>query len=127
MKETPMQENEPITPTIDPQNAEAVMAAIVQLLEDKKAENCQVVDLRRKAAFCDFFVIASGNVGRQLNALADHVARFLKDLGLPYGVEGAGGDEWILVDGGDVVVHLFRPEARDRYALDKMWSESISS
>lgn len=94
---------------------------VVRLLDEKKAENTQLLDVRTRATFCDFFVIASGHVSRQLQAMAEHVAHYFKTRGLPHTIEGS--DEWILVDGGDVVVHLFRPEARERYALEKMWSQ----
>lgn len=103
-------------------DSHSLAQAIMELLDEKKAENCQLIDVRAKATFCDFFIVASGNVGRQLNATAEHVARFLKSSKFPHAVEGSAIDDWILVDGGDVVVHLFRPEARERYALEKMWS-----
>jgi ribosome-associated protein len=70
----------------------------------------------------DFMVIASGRSQRQLGAMADHLMVKLKQLGVSkIGIEGAGVGDWVLLDGGDIVVHLFRPEVRRFYNLEKMW------
>ena len=85
-----------------------------------------------KSAMCDFMVIASGRSQRQVAAMAEHLIELLKPL-LPTSppVEGLEQGDWVLVDAGDVVVHLFRPEVRDFYKLERMWgleaSESASS
>lgn len=106
------------------ENSEQLATHLSQLLGDKKAENITILDVRKKATFCDFLVIASANVGRQMAAMADHLTRFLKDNNLPSSVEGLDGGEWVLIDGGDVVVHIFRPDVREYYQLEKMWSGS---
>ncbi len=99
---------------------------IVARLEDDKAEGVVVLDLVGKAAFADRMVIASGLAGRQLTAMAEHLIDLLENEGVP-GVrtEGLGASDWVLIDAGDVVVHLFRPEARAHYALEKMWGEAL--
>jgi ribosome-associated protein len=107
-------------PTLD--TSENLAKYLAQLLDDKKAEDIRIVDVRKKASFCDFLIIASANVGRQMAAMADHLTRFLKDHDLPSAVEGLEQGEWVLIDGGDVVVHIFRPDIRDYYQLEKMWS-----
>lgn len=73
-------------------------------------------------------VIASGSSSRQLMAMADHLERGLKEFGSrPYGSEGSNTGDWILIDAGDVIVHLFRPEVREFYQLEKMWVEQTDA
>ncbi|MFQ3623482.1 MAG: ribosome silencing factor [Acetobacteraceae bacterium] len=102
------------------------MRLIVARLEDDKAEAVVVLDLVGKAAFADRMVIASGLAGRQLTAMAEHLIDLLESEGVS-GVrtEGLGASDWVLIDAGDIVVHLFRPEARAHYALEKMWGEAL--
>jgi nicotinate-nucleotide adenylyltransferase len=92
---------------------------------DKKAEDVLALDLRPLQAFTDFFVIMHGQSGRQNAAIAEHVERELKALGLrPLGVEGLQNAEWILVDYGSFVVHIFSPEKRSHYGLEKLWGDA---
>ena len=71
-------------------------------------------------------VIATGRSQRQLSAMADHLVKKLKDQGLgPVPIEGAGRGDWVLIDAGDVIVHLFRPEMRTHYNLEKMWDVTL--
>jgi len=101
----------------------AQLKLVRQSLEDDKAEDIVVIDLKGKSAFADYMVIASGRSNRQVVAIADHLAERLKAAGHGYTpVEGKQGGDWVLVDGGDVVVHVFRPEPRAHYALEKMWA-----
>jgi len=103
-----------------------LQAVIVGSLDDDKAENIVTMDLAGKAMFCDRMVIASGLADRQISAMAQHLSEKLKDAGLKrVQVEGAGGSDWVLIDAGDIVVHLFKPEARTMYALEKMWGEDL--
>lgn len=104
-------------------NADAQLALVRRSLEDDKAEDVVVIDLKGKSAFADYMVIASGRSNRQVVAIADHLAEKLKAAGYGYiPVEGKQGGDWVLVDAGDVVVHVFRPEPRAFYALEKMWA-----
>jgi ribosome-associated protein len=103
----------------------------VQLIEDSldadKAEDVVRIDLAAKTSIADYMVIASGRSARQLAAMADHLVEKLKTRGLvPVPVEGRGHGDWVLIDAGDVVVHLFRPEIRAHYALEKMWSADFA-
>ena len=94
-----------------------------QSLDDDKAEDIVVIDLKGKSAFADYMVIATGRSNRQVVAIAEHLAERLKQAGHGYiPVEGKQVGDWVLVDGGDVVVHIFRPEPRTFYALEKMWA-----
>ena len=104
-------------------HADAQLALVRRSLDDDKAEDIVVIDLKGKSAFADYMVIASGRSNRQIVAIAEHLADKLKAAGQGYiPVEGKQGGDWVLVDAGDVVVHVFRPEPRAHYALEKMWA-----
>jgi ribosome-associated protein len=99
-----------------------LLGLIETSLDDDKAEDIVVIDLHGKSSLADFMVIASGRSQRQLSAMAEHLLAKLKAEGVDHvGVEGARVGDWVLIDGGDVVVHLFRPEVRRFYNLEKMW------
>jgi len=100
-----------------------LMKVIVNALEDLKAIDIQVLDVAEVAGFTDLMIIASGNSGRQVKALADRVVERCKNSGVrPQGVEGEREGKWILVDLGDIVVHVMDPETRAFYNLEKLWS-----
>jgi ribosome silencing factor RsfS/YbeB/iojap len=110
----------------EPSALERLQSVIVGSLEDDKAENVITLDLAGKAAFCDRMVIATGLVDRQIAAMAEHLSEKLHQAGLRrVQVEGAGGADWVLIDAGDIIVHLFKPEARAMYALEKMWGAEL--
>ena len=92
-------------------------------LDDDKAQDIVSIPIESKSSIADHMVIASGTSSRQLASMADHIERRLKEIGSPpMGSEGANGGDWILIDTGDVIVHLFRPEVREFYQLEKMWT-----
>ncbi len=91
-------------------------------LDGDKAEDVVVIDLTGKTDIADYLVIATGASQRQVGAMAEHLREKLKAGGVKgLGVEGAAQCDWVLIDAGDVVVHLFRPEVRAFYALEKIW------
>lgn len=96
---------------------------IVEVVEDRKAEDILLLDLRPDVVIADFFVICSGNSDRQLRALADNVREKVKEqyTMLPYSTEGAPESGWVLMDYGDIVVHLFAEEKRQFYDLEGLW------
>jgi ribosome-associated protein len=103
-----------------------LLSRILTSLDDDKAENIVTIDLEGRSALCDAAVIASGRSSRHVSAMAEHLARRLKEGG--YGtrpVNGQAQGDWVLVDAGDVIVHLFRPEVRDYYDLEGMWSVGV--
>lgn len=103
----------------------SVVKTAVQAAQDKKAGGITVIDLRTASSFTDFFIIMTGMNSRQTAALADAVERELKAQNLkPIGVEGASRGEWILIDYGSFIVHVFSPAARDYYALEKLWGDA---
>ncbi len=97
---------------------------VAQALADKGGLDVCVLDLVEEAAFTDFFVIATGTSDRHLRTLADVTVETARGVGdRPLGVEGAKTGRWVLVDLGDVVVHLFRREVREFYSLERLWGE----
>jgi ribosome silencing factor RsfS/YbeB/iojap len=99
---------------------------IVSSLEDDKAEAIVTLDLAGRATFADRMVIATGLADRQITAMATHLQEKLHDAGMSrVPIEGATGSDWVLIDVGDIVVHLFKPEARATYALEKMWGADL--
>ncbi|HVY18433.1 MAG TPA: ribosome silencing factor [Rhodopila sp.] len=109
-----------------PSELDRLQGVIVASLEDDKAENIVTLDLAGKAMFCDRMVIATGLADRQISAMAQHLSEKLREAGLKRVlVEGANGSDWVLIDAGDIIVHLFKPEARTTYALERMWGEDL--
>ena len=94
---------------------------VVALLDEDKAEDILSIDLNGRTSIADTMVIATGKSARQVGAMADHLVEKLKAAGIGCSVEGLPQCDWVLVDGGDVIVHLFRPEVRAFYNLEKMW------
>jgi len=96
---------------------------ILKRLDDEKAQDIVFIDLKDKSSIADGLVIASGRSHRHVGAIADHLLRALKDAGQGKAkVEGLPHCDWVLIDAGDVVVHLFRPEVRSFYNIEKIWS-----
>lgn len=92
-------------------------------MEEKKGENIVLMDIRELAIFADFFIICSGTSDRMLNALAKGVAEFLhQNYHLPVLQEGKPNGGWVLLDAGDIIIHLFSPEQRNFYKLEELWS-----
>lgn len=95
---------------------------ILRSLDDDKAEDVLVIDLAGKSSLADAMIVASGRSQRHVGALADHLMRKLKDAGVgKVRVEGLPQCDWVLLDAGDVIVHVFRPEVRAFYGIDRMW------
>lgn len=96
------------------------------MLEEDQAVDIVVIDLSGKSSIADYMVVASGRSSRQVGALADHLLEMFRKIGLRGAkVEGRSRADWVLVDAGDVVIHLFRPEVREFYKLEKLWSHDI--
>jgi ribosome-associated protein len=111
---------------IEPSHLDTLQALIVTSLEDDKAEGVVTLDLAGRAAFADRMIIATGLADRQITAMATHLQEKLREAGMKrVQVEGAGGSDWVLIDAGDIVVHLFKPDARTLYGLEKMWGADL--
>lgn len=105
--------------------SDTTLAAILATLDENKAEDVVQIDLRGRSEIGDWMVIATGRSSRQVSSISDHVTDDLKnDYGILCKIEGKGTGDWVLIDAGDVIVHLFRPEVRDFYQLEKMWMPS---
>ncbi|MBI1339491.1 ribosome silencing factor [bacterium] len=99
------------------------MSEVARRLEDDKAENILKIDLQGKSSIADWMIIASGRSQRHVGALADHLVRLLKDAGAGSPrVEGLPNCDWVLIDANDIVIHIFRPEVREFYNLERIWS-----
>jgi len=112
---------EPSLDTLD--RIQALEELILARLDDDKAQDVVFIDLKGKSAMADGLIVASGRSHRHVGAMADHLLRTLKEQG--YGnarVEGMPHCDWVLIDTGDVVIHLFRPEVRTFYNIEKIWS-----
>ncbi len=116
MGETPI-------PSLQKPDAAAVRQIIAASLDEDKAEEIVHIDLSGKCSFADHMVVASGRSQRHVTALASKLQDKLKQAGIPpLSIEGVEAGEWVLIDAGDVIVHLFRPEVRKYYNLEKMWA-----
>ena len=99
---------------------------IIQTLDTNKAENIISIDLKDKSSMADYMIIASGNSSRHIQALSEQVLEKFKDNGINESkIEGKDSNEWKLVDGIDLIVHIFHPEKRKFYELEKIWAELI--
>ncbi len=102
--------------------SEKILEEILASLDDDKAEEIVKIDLRGKTEVADYIVVASGRSTRQVSALSQKLVDRLKHrLGLICKSEGKDAGDWVLIDAGDVIVHVFRPEVREFYQLEKMW------
>ncbi len=105
-------------------NSKQLCELAVEALEDVKGIDIKVLDVISKSSVTDIMVFASGNTARQVKALANSVADKVKKAGTPaLGIEGDDSNEWVLVDLGDVVVHVMQPSIREFYNLEKLWGE----
>ena len=108
-------------------DVEAATRVVLTSLEDDKAEDILAIDIRGKSSFADMLVVASGRSARHVGALGEHVMAKLKEAGIKdVRVEGMPQADWVLVDAGDVIVHLFRPEVRSFYNIEKIWAGGAS-
>jgi len=106
-----------------PLTAEDILALVQARLEDDKSEEVVSIDLRGKTSIADFMVIASGRSQRHVGAIAEHLLEALKAAGIKQvRVEGQPACDWVLIDANDVIVHVFQPEVRAFYNIEKMWS-----
>jgi len=111
----------PLSGAIAPQE-EDIRAIALACLEDMKAENTVEIDLTGKTSIADTMIVTSGRSHRHVGAIADSVTQALKDRGFGNArVEGMPACDWVLIDAGDVLIHVFRPEVRGFYNLEKMW------
>lgn len=105
-------------------HSDALKTLVVDALEDVKAKDIALLDVSRLTSVTEWMIVATGTSSRHLSALSQQVAFKAKEAGMPpLGVEGESGAEWVLVDLGDVVVHLMMPETRELYDLERLWAD----
>ena len=108
----------------DMASSDALLARILTTLDEDKAEDVVQINLRGKTEIGDYMVICSGRSTRQVSAISEKLAQMVKDeFGRSPKVEGKDTGDWVLIDTGDVIVHVFRPEVREFYQLEKMWMD----
>ncbi|WCL53884.1 ribosome silencing factor [Gimibacter soli] len=118
--ETHSVNNGPVLSTKD------ILSTVIDCLDNNKATEINAIDLKGKTSIADHMVIANGGSQRHVAALADYVVKGLKAIGHKgIAVEGLEQADWVLIDAGDVIVHIFRPEVRHFYNLDKMWATDL--
>ncbi len=122
-KKTQVAEPAPVA-TAEPQMIDVVLKS----LDDAKAEQTVAIDITGKSSLSDHMVVTSGRSNRHVSAVADQVVKALREngFGKPR-VEGLPHADWVLVDGGDVIVHIFRPEVREFYNIEKMWQADFAA
>jgi ribosome-associated protein len=109
-------------------DADETLRIVLHRLDDMKAEDTLTIDLRNQSAIADYMVVTSGRSNRHVGSVADRVLEDLREAGFAgVRVEGMPHCDWVLIDAGDVVVHVFRPEVRAFYNLEKMWSRGRAS
>ncbi|MFZ1727286.1 MAG: ribosome silencing factor [Albidovulum sp.] len=106
----------------DEVTSDVLLARILSSLDDDKAEDVVTIDLRGRSSVADHMVVCSGRSSRQVGAIAEKlIDRLKQDFGMICKIEGKDQGDWVLIDASDVVVHVFRPEVREFYQLEKMW------
>jgi ribosome-associated protein len=109
-----------------PPDVATVLRTIVECLEDSKAEEIVTIDIAARSSLADAMIIASGRSHRHVGAIADHLDKKLREIGVKQlRIDGLPHCDWVLVDAGDAMVHLFRPEVRGFYNLEKMWEVEV--
>jgi ribosome-associated protein len=113
-------------PLGEPSDSSALLSLVLASLDDDKAEDIVTIPLAGKSEMADHMVVASGRSSRQVSAISEKLADRLKgNLGLVPRIEGKDLGDWVLIDAGDVIVHVFRPEVREFYQLEKMWQPQV--
>ena len=108
--------------TVQKEESERILELAVKTLDEGKAEAIVIIDLQGKTSIASYMVVASGTSQRHVAALAEQVQLKLKSAGFKSSSEGEEKADWVLIDAFDVIIHIFKPEVRDFYSLEKMWS-----
>jgi ribosome-associated protein len=106
---------------------ESLLSLVKDVLEERKAQDMAVLDVRDKTTFTDYMIVVTGTSGRHIKSLCDYIEIKVKENGIePLGVEGDVNSDWVLLDLGDLIVHSMTAQARDYYQLEKLWSVNVS-
>ena len=128
MAASPKRRAQTQVPAETPSTGPKMIDVVLQSLEDAKAEQTVAIDIAGKSSLADHMVVTTGRSNRHVSAVADQVVKALRDngFGKPR-IEGLPHADWVLVDGGDVIVHIFRPEVREFYNIEKMWQADFAA
>ena len=103
-----------------------IIDIVYQILDDNKAQNIVIIDMKNKSSIADYMIIASGTSSRHIQAISENTAQKLKSFGLDdCRIEGQNSDDWKLIDALEIVIHIFHPEKRSSYNLEKMWEDIL--
>ena len=117
-----------MTAPVQPASGKDLLDLVLASLDDDKAEEVIAIDLRGRSDMTDYMVVCSGRSSRQVSAIAEKLVDRLKtEAGVPCRMEGKETGDWVLIDAGDVIIHVFRPEVREFYQLEKMWQPGTRS
>jgi ribosome-associated protein len=106
-------------------SSKQLLKLTLQSLEDNKAFDVVSINLIGRSSIADYMIVASGNSSRQVTSMADNLVKTYKEIGLrPSSPEGMSNGDWVLIDAKDILIHIFRPEVRDFYSLEKMWLQN---
>jgi ribosome-associated protein len=119
----PTKSRSAVTPVNRPPTVATLRKRVLAALEELKANDVREIDVRGRTSIADLLIIASGTSSRHVKSIADEVVKFAKRAGmLPLGVEGEAEAEWVLVDLGDIIVHVMLPRIREFYGLERLWT-----
>ena len=128
--ETPLTSQDTVSADTLPSDTDASKALsdhILSVLDEHSAQDTINIDIRGKSSVADYMIVTSGRSNRHVGALSDYVQKELRGLGHKgLGIEGKEANDWVLIDIGDVILHIFRPEVREFYQLEKMWMPTSS-
>lgn len=106
----------------------ALLDVIHTVLDEKKGQNIVIIDVIGRTSFTDYMIVVSGTSNRHLKALSDYVMEKVKELGvIPLGVEGDQGSDWVLLDLGDIILHIMTEQSREYYQLEKLWQAPVAA
>ena len=118
----------PVTVSKSRPDAEETLKIVLDCLDEMKAEDTVTIDLRGKSSLADYMIVTTGRANRHVGAIAENVVKDLGEVGMKgLHVEGLPNCDWVLIDTGDIIVHVFRPEVRTFYSLEKMWAPGRSA
>ncbi|KUK81276.1 MAG: Ribosomal silencing factor RsfS [Pelotomaculum thermopropionicum] len=100
------------------------ISSIIEILQDKQAEDISIIDLSSESTITDFFVMATGNSDVHMRSVSGYVTDTLDKMGIPYRIEGETSPKWILIDAGDIIINIFSREGRGFYRLESIWASA---
>ena len=104
-------------------STEKLVQSISEVLDDSKAENIKIIDIKDRSDIAEIMIVATGRSDRHIKSTAEHICKYLKEQNIGFATEGVDQKNWVLVDAISVIIHIFNSETRSEYKLEEMWSE----